>query len=603
MLHSALMKPKGGLRGRSALAGILSALLVAYACLTSPGERLELQSQDFRLASVAKGVPPDPKILIVEVGASTASKWDDPVVFWDRHYAHLVTHADALGAKLIAFDSVSTYDPDEFLDRLGAPETAERPLQSFVGAVSDAKLPVVIGFAHDSTGAPLPPVPYLRTNPLLRANVGSIDLYSSEDGAIRSVPLQQSSGGSRIPSFAALIAARSLSIDPEGNLAKLAPARLDDDRGTRILVNYPEAHFRTLEASKLEGQNYRDFAQLVSGSLILVGAAYKESQDVHATNGARAVAGVEIQARAVATLLHGASLRRFAPAVEGLITLGAGLLCVAASYFGRPSAARFAIILAAFAVPPFFATSHDLLLPLVFPTLACVVVPVVGSAVRALDERLARANIERLFGQHLSPEILRYLLASSTADGLESAEVDATVLFLDVRGSTRLAERHGSPSAVIDLLNQFFGASIPEIERHGGLVNRMLGDGFLAVFGAPYPLENHAAAAVNAAEAIRRSIEELNAHLPEGDRWRYGCGIHTGAVVMGNLGAKNRNEFTLIGDTVNVASRLESLSKELQVVTVLSAETWEAAGQPSEFNGPIQSAIAGREASMSVYVR
>ena len=184
----------------------------------------------------------------------------------------------------------------------------------------------------------------------------------------------------------------------------------------------------------------------------------------------------------------------------------------------------------------------------------------------AMEAAASRERVANLFGQHVSPAVVDRLLDSPTEFAGETREI--CVMFLDIRDFTAYA-RSRPPQVVVDFLNEVFAFMIEAIDRHGGFINKFLGDGFLAIFGAP--LEDHAAArhAVEAAQEILAEIERRG--LAAGG-WplRVGIGLHLGPAVIGTIGSPRRKEFTVIGDTVNLASRLERLSKEHNASLIVS---------------------------------
>ncbi|MCC6994983.1 MAG: adenylate/guanylate cyclase domain-containing protein [Deltaproteobacteria bacterium] len=169
-----------------------------------------------------------------------------------------------------------------------------------------------------------------------------------------------------------------------------------------------------------------------------------------------------------------------------------------------------------------------------------------------------RNRLTSLFGQHVSPAVVDKLLAEGATPGTEMRTV--SVLFLDIRGFTSYAEGR-SPEEVVGYLNRLFGPLIGEVNRHGGIINKFLGDGFMAVFGAPLDDGRNAENAVEAGVAIARKVDELNrdGSIPT---TRVGLGLHVGRAVTGSVGSADRKEYTIIGDTVNLAARVEQLNKQ-----------------------------------------
>lgn len=173
------------------------------------------------------------------------------------------------------------------------------------------------------------------------------------------------------------------------------------------------------------------------------------------------------------------------------------------------------------------------------------------------------------FGKIVTPQIRDYLLTKSVALGGETLEV--TVMFCDIRGFTTLSEKM-APEKIVALLNEYFTGLEKCVARHGGVINKYIGDAIMVLFGAPIPSATHASDALAAALEMRESLSDMNKGwkergLPE---IRFGIGIHSGPVLAGNIGAANRMEYTVIGDTVNTASRIEGLCKTCQKDLLLS---------------------------------
>jgi len=170
----------------------------------------------------------------------------------------------------------------------------------------------------------------------------------------------------------------------------------------------------------------------------------------------------------------------------------------------------------------------------------------------------ARDRVTNLFGQHVSPAVVDRLLAAQIDPPSETRPV--CVLFLDIRGFTAMA-RVRPAGETVALLNDFFGEMVSIVDRYNGIVNKFLGDGFLALFGAPLEDDRAAANALAAAQAMLRAVDEWNKARPQ-HALRVGIGIHLGEAVTGTVGSPQRKEYTVIGDTVNLAARLEQLTKE-----------------------------------------
>ena len=200
------------------------------------------------------------------------------------------------------------------------------------------------------------------------------------------------------------------------------------------------------------------------------------------------------------------------------------------------------------------------------------------SFTQAIESFGERTRILGVFGQHVSPEVVLELVSRGKAE-VESEQREVCVMFLDIRNFTAFSEQK-TAAEVVDYLNVVFDATIDAVVQRKGIVNKFLGDGFMAVFGAPSAEENASRAAVEAAVDIVARVEALVARgaIPP---TRVGIGIHTGTAVVGNIGSASRKEYTVIGDVVNLAARIESLNKELGSSVLVSDASYQAAGGAS----------------------
>jgi adenylate cyclase len=209
----------------------------------------------------------------------------------------------------------------------------------------------------------------------------------------------------------------------------------------------------------------------------------------------------------------------------------------------------------------------------------------------------ARDRITNLFGQHVSPQVVERLLAAGAGTASETREVG--VMFVDFRNFTGAA-RMRTPQTVVARLDDAFAVLVEILDRHGGIVNKFLGDGFLALFGAPIADPDAPARAVAAAQEMLAAMAQHN----DGHEWklRIGIGIHIGAVVAGNVGSPRRKEYTVMGDTVNFAARLESLNKEFNSQLLVSAAVRDALGEAgSDAVALGEVAIKGYDQPMTVW--
>ncbi|MDA8744767.1 adenylate/guanylate cyclase domain-containing protein [Rubripirellula amarantea] len=188
-----------------------------------------------------------------------------------------------------------------------------------------------------------------------------------------------------------------------------------------------------------------------------------------------------------------------------------------------------------------------------------------------------RELLQQTFGRHVGEEAARQII--SQGDQLTGREQVITVMFVDVRNFTHYSSSH-SPSEVVTALNVFFREAVERVEQHGGMVNKFLGDGFMAIFGVGANAEGHAQAAVDSALSLRACVDQ-STDLFRNAGWddlQIGVGINTGPAVVGSIGSPKRQEYTAIGDTVNVAARVESLTKAVGQCVLITESTRAALG-------------------------
>jgi len=216
--------------------------------------------------------------------------------------------------------------------------------------------------------------------------------------------------------------------------------------------------------------------------------------------------------------------------------------------------------------------------------------------VETMQTTRERERVIALFGQHVSPNVVDQLLTQPRGDTSELRNV--CILVLDIRNFTTFAEKR-SPAEVVALLNTLWSFMVRAINEYHGFINKFLGDGFLAVFGAPISAANDCQNALAAAQRILRELDDLTlaSALPS---VQIGMAVHAGEAIVGNIGSAERKEYTVIGDVVNVAFRMEALNKDFGSRLLIS----DCVRQTAEVNGaklvaPVQ--VRGRDETVEVY--
>ncbi len=208
-----------------------------------------------------------------------------------------------------------------------------------------------------------------------------------------------------------------------------------------------------------------------------------------------------------------------------------------------------------------------------------------------------RESLSKLLPHKVVDEIL-----AGREELLRPTRRDVTVLFSDIRDFTTYSEGR-EPEDVLRFLDDYFGRMTQVVQGHDGSVNKFIGDGLMAIWGAPGPLDRHAVHAVKAAIDMQRVVAEMNERrVADGQpALHIGIGVHTGMVAAGMLGGSNQSEFTVIGDAVNLASRIEGLTKTYGVGILVSDATWQRLGGGFEGTCVGEAAVKGRKGAVTVY--
>lgn len=228
----------------------------------------------------------------------------------------------------------------------------------------------------------------------------------------------------------------------------------------------------------------------------------------------------------------------------------------------------------------------------------------VGQLTRAFNQMQGglrqRDFIRNAFGRYVSPEVAKTLLESPEGLRLGGHKREVTVLMSDLRGYTRFAE-HGDPALVMEVLNDYLGRMADLIIEHGGTINEFIGDAIFAVFGAPLDHPDHAERAAAAALAMQRAMAQINLDNAASGRPRFemGIGVHTGDVVVGNIGSEQRAKYAVVGAAVNLAARVEGCTVGGQIF--VTASTLERIRDVAEVADPVRAELKGIEEPVALY--
>ncbi len=563
---------------------ILSALLAASFILGFPPmEHLELKSIDARFALRGKRTPPGNVVIVAidEKSLKREGRWP-----WPRSKIALLLEKLS-AAHAVAVD-VGFFEPGKGDERLASALKRMREKAVLSYFLHTRPVPTKTSDFYGSTlekavypvaripSSPFPEMstPELGPRTLFESveRIGYFNIFRDRDGITRRYPMVLMFKKRPLAPLAVQTVACALNDDPFIMASRTqAEAGVGDvsvpitPAGMAFLNFYgPPKSFTHISASDLmEG---RVPASVLKGKIVVLGATATGLFDNHATPFGNSFPGPEIHATAVANLITGSFLKP--PGNSPLITLIATfslpmIVCLATAE--GAAAGLFVMLLSCtgYLLAAQFLFSRDILINLSYPTVSPVLSYILNLSLRYSRERGERKILRDAFSRYLHPKIVEEIVKNPGSLRLGGEKREITVLFADIRGFTSTCES-ADPERMVEALNLFFSEMTETITRHGGLVDKFIGDCVMAVFGAPLPARDHRERATEAAvemakraEAISETWEKLTGHP-----LKIGIGIATGDAVVGNVGCKGRLNYTVLGDAVNLASRLEAKCRE-----------------------------------------
>jgi adenylate cyclase len=536
---------------------------------------------------------------------------EEPLVCWTPHFARVIAVLRGAGARVMGLDYLFYVSIENWLHHLQLPPN--HPGLAYDAAFKEqlASGQVVMaanmGIDHQQkvkVNLPLPS--YFASLPRGALDVALVNFFTDPDGEIRRyTPALADEYGQVMLTFAKLLATRLSGQDPAEELQRLQhdPALKDwsaDDPstvnlGVFPLIGYvgPPGTFPRLSFRRFlrpEAETDPDIRNL-KGKAVIIAYEPAALQDIHPTPYSLSLwrwqgsdmSGAEVHANIVETLITGKAPRPVsgylsALYLAALLIVGGLLFYRLSSWRGLAAAGLLCLVAAAAA---YLCFRQYWLLPTASLQLAILLSYMGILGLRLTGEERERARIRNIFGRYVADEVVEKLLASGMLPDLGGDSFQVTVLFSDIRNFTTISERLG-PRAVVEMLNTYLGQACEPILAQGGTVDKFIGDAVMAVFGSPVLYPDHARRALSAALGLAQKAREFRTWMAQrfGDQelpdFAIGIGIHTGEAIVGNIGSPKRLEFTAIGDTVNTASRLEGLTKELGWTIVASRSTIDA---------------------------
>lgn len=598
-----------------------------------PFELLEAKLLDARFKLRGRLAPPDAIVIaaIDEKSLQKLGRWP-----WQREVlARLVDRLNSAEAAVIAFDVLlSEPDPDDPLlaaamERAGnvilpisfsfTPATSPQGSEG----IAQAAYPHLKNRQRFAEFAPITAETMLAPAPRLTAaamGLGHITMLPDRDGTMRWEALVVGFGDRFFPPLGVTTAAAFLGI-PSQRLAIDATRGVEIGRTTiptdgwgRTVINYygPGGSFPTYSISDILDGTVP--AERLQNRAILVGATATGIYDLRVTPFSAAMPGVEKHAAIAASILDRSFVRQVPQSVALALLVASGLLLALLLNRLRLAGAAIAtglMLAGLFLAGHLLFAGYGIWLNLAYPANNLLFIFIALTAFNyAVEEQHAR-KIRAMFASYVTQTLVNELIEHPELARLGGERREVTILFSDIRDFTGFAERH-SPEEVVAILNEYLGAMTDVILKWRGTLDKFIGDAIVAFWGAPLPNEEHAEAAIRCALEMQAALAGLR------QKWEAegktvlaaGIGINSGEVLVGNIGAEGKKmDYTVIGDQVNLCSRVEALTRRYDVPILVTGNTLQRltpridAGSVSGFalRGMEQVIVKGKEEPVPIY--
>lgn len=573
-------------------------VLFLYYSQNSFLEAFEAKTYDLRFKNMRGPIQPNPEIAIIAIDdKSIAELGRFP---WSRdRYAKLLDRLSAAKAKAVIFDAFFPERENVANDRLFAAATRRS---------GNVVLAVAFDFDKDWRVTNI-----TRSLPEIERGamgIGHINQLPDDDGVIRRNPLLVEMDGKLIPSLGlvgAMVALGEKEFAADDFDIVLGKRSVPVDAERRMWINYvggPGVYPRYSFTDVMHG---RIPAGVLKGKILFLGATALGIYDMRVTPFHGNTPGVELHATVADNIISDRYIRQ--GGMEALIDMGFIVLMGALAYFLTTRLRLYsaipvtAVLLSGYIWFTYYMFTAGHWINMIYPVMSAIIAVLVGGGFRYLVlERDARA-MRSMFSSYLSPKLVARLEKDPDAARIGGDNKEVTVLFTDIKGFTTFSEMH-PPQEVVSRLNEYLGAMVQVIERHDGTIDKFIGDGIMAYWGAPLTQPDHALLSINCIKAINERMKALHAKwLAEGvDPFSIRGGIQSGEVVAGNVGlAGKKMEYTVIGDTVNQAARLEGTAKYYGVAYLVGEDTYRRTREFCRYREVDKIRVVGKQLPVTIY--
>ena len=547
---------------------------------------------------------------------------DDPLAFWAPHFGRAMNVLTQAGVKAVGLDFIYQVSAEGWLKKLDLPDSEisrhyDSPLREALASGNKILITHLVDLPDGSSDLLYPPADQRLLLPGGINDLGIANLHPDDDKHVRRFqPIMDPNPKAAGVGFAMQLALRAAGKDPSQQQWEIAGEILRREYGWKT-IGYagPSGTIPTVSMNVLlkPGAATDPRVQALKGKVVVIAANNAGTSDRHFTPYSRGLksdqmAGGEIHANIVETILSGRYLRELTVPRElayvGLVLALAAWLFLRFSVGG--GAALMPLLLAAVVPPAYLAFQVDLVLPVAELQAGLASAFLLTLGLRLTGEERERTRMRQIFGRYVADDVVNVLLNEDRPIDLAGEMKEVTVLFSDIRGFTTLSEKL-TAHEVVEMLNAYLTRAAEPILAQGGTLDKYIGDAVMAVFGSTVSYPDHARRGLKAALGMQKEAEGFKEWMRKRfpDRglgeFKIGVGLYTGEALVGNIGAPKRLEFATIGDTVNAASRLEGITKEMQCVILAAETTVKAAGEGVRVGKIETRQVKGRAEPIRIY--
>ncbi len=528
------------------------------------------------------------KVVVIGIDDQTLGSFPEPLVLWHNYLAEVIMAAANNNASGVGLDIIPSISLESIAKGM------DRTLFKAMIIARSKGTPVILGYDIAKNGMK-PHKKFIVAS----AGMAYLNFWPDHDRVIRKYKSKVSNKKKEVKS----LATKLIEMSKLKNIDDVDTIYLDYRSKVGDVLSFQEVYKKSIsgESDWLKSK--------LSGKIVLVGVTTPKLHDNHMVpvklDGQKLIPGIFIHNIAINTLLSEIKFEKLSASI--MLAVFISLVLISGGSFLYFAPMKASILLTLLTVTSvvfiFFSFRNNIICEPSQMACALLIPSIVCGMYRSIIEYQQFNMLQRYFKSYVSKNVLEEIIENPNSIGFSGKNVHATIMFADIRNFTTLSE-HLKPEDVVHGLNQYFSRMTASISCQNGYLNRYLGDGLLAIFGAPNPLPYHGAlASIVSALKMLDELNELNKSnlFPGIDQIKIGIGVHTGDAIVGNIGCYEKMDYSIIGDAVNLASRIEGMTKNYDKSVLISEYTYNLVQDKIEANFVAETFVKGREQAVKLF--